>query len=426
MAPFLLYRLGLLLKNTRVNEKIIFRMNYNLKENQSMNIKSIIFTKDQTSTTHILGKELKDYIIDALKHAGIDQAYILDIEKGSNITQVIDFISGTSNIVVINVDTPLITYLTINELIKEHCKVNSDITSSIIKSDKEVTYGKVHIIKTKTLETVLQGFISNKKKDCTYENILDIVADDSYVLKIINITRISDLLKINSKRDLARCTSLMKERINNNHMDNDVTLEDPCNTYIGPDVIIGPNTIIEPNVVLKGNTTIGEGCFIGNGTNVENSKIGNKVFIENSHIHDSFIGEGSHLGPFAYIRPNSKIGRNVRIGDFVEIKNANIGDNTKVSHLTYVGDADVGENVNFGCGSVLVNYDSINKHRSVIEDDAFIGCNTNLVSPVNIGKRAYTAAGSTITNDVPEESLGISRVRQTNKEGWVAYKYPKK
>ena len=133
----------------------------------------------------------------------------------------------------------------------------------------------------------------------------------------------------------------------------------------------------------------------------------------------AILGENVSVGPFAYIRPNSSIGSNVKIGDFVEIKNANIGHNTKVSHLTYIGDADVGSNVNFGCGTVVVNYDGKEKHRTTIEDNAFIGCNTNLISPVKIGENAYTAAGSTINKDVPLNTLAIARSRQENKENWV-------
>lgn len=225
--------------------------------------------------------------------------------------------------------------------------------------------------------------------------------------------------------DVKMVTITDKNKINQKHMENGVILMDPNNTYIEAEVTIGTGTIIEPGCMLKGETNIGESCVIGYNTKIENTQIANNVHIESSVILDSFIEEEAKIGPFAYIRPGSKIGRRVKIGDFVEIKNTTIGEDTKVSHLTYIGDADVGKGVNFGCGSVLVNYDGVKKHRSYIGDHAFIGCNTNLVSPVNIGERAYTAAGSTITADVPKESLGISRVKQVNKEGWVNKKYPK-
>ena len=201
--------------------------------------------------------------------------------------------------------------------------------------------------------------------------------------------------------------------------DNGVIFVDERAVWIDDTVKIGKGTVIEPNVYLKGDTVIGENVVIGFCTEIVNSKIGDNVDIKHSVITDSEIGEGTTVGPFAYVRPNCKVGKKVKIGDFVEIKNSNIDDGTKLAHLTYVGDADVGKNINFGCGTVVVNYDGKNKHRTVIEDNAFIGCNTNLVSPVKVGKNAFTAAGSTITEDVPENSLAIARNRQTVKEEWV-------
>ena len=201
--------------------------------------------------------------------------------------------------------------------------------------------------------------------------------------------------------------------------DNGVIFVDERAVWIDDTVKIGKGTVIEPNVYLKGDTVIGENAVIGFCTEIVNSKIGDNVDIKHSVITDSEIGEGTTVGPFAYVRPNCKVGKKVKIGDFVEIKNSNIDDGTKLAHLTYVGDADVGKNINFGCGTVVVNYDGKNKHRTVIEDNAFIGCNTNLVSPVKVGKNAFTAAGSTITEDVPENSLAIARNRQTVKEEWV-------
>ena len=193
---------------------------------------------------------------------------------------------------------------------------------------------------------------------------------------------------------------------------------DKNSAYIEDSVKIGKGTTVEPNVYLRGETVIGENCTIGFGSDITDAKISDNVNIRHSVIMKSSIGSGTTVGPFAYIRPDCNVGENVRLGDFVEIKNSNIGDGTKLSHLTYVGDADVGKNINFGCGTVVVNYDGKKKHRTIIEDNAFIGCNTNLVSPVKIGRHAYTAAGSTITDDVPEDSLAIARARQVVKEDW--------
>lgn len=197
-----------------------------------------------------------------------------------------------------------------------------------------------------------------------------------------------------------------------------VTFIDKNTAYIDDTVEIGEGSIIEPCVCLKGNTVIGKNVTVGFCSEITNSKIGDNVHITHSVITGSTVGEGTKVGPFAYIRPDCEIGKDVKIGDFVEIKNSNIGEGTKISHLTYVGDADVGKNINFGCGTVVVNFDGKKKHRTKIGDDAFIGCNTNLVAPVEIGKGAFTAAGSTITDDVPEDSLAIARSRQVIKKGW--------
>jgi bifunctional UDP-N-acetylglucosamine pyrophosphorylase/glucosamine-1-phosphate N-acetyltransferase len=159
---------------------------------------------------------------------------------------------------------------------------------------------------------------------------------------------------------------------------------------------------------------------------ISNSKIGDNVEVQSSVILDSKVGGNTTVGPFAYIRPESVIGEKVRIGDFVEIKKSTIGNNTKVSHLTYIGDAEVGESCNFGCGTVVVNYDGKNKHKTKIGNNSFIGCNTNLVSPVEVKDNTYIAAGSTITKEVPEGSLAIARAKQTNIEGWVNKKGLKK
>lgn len=208
----------------------------------------------------------------------------------------------------------------------------------------------------------------------------------------------------------------------NKYKENGVTFVDENTVYIDSTVEIGSGSIIEPSVCLKGNTVIGKNVTVGFCSEITNSRIGDSVNIKHSVIMDSSIDEGTTVGPFAYIRPNCNVGKNVRVGDFVELKNSNIGDGTKISHLTYVGDSDVGQNINFGCGTVTVNYDGKKKYRTVIEDNAFIGCNTNLVAPVKVGKGAYTAAGSTITEDVPENSLAIARERQVVKENWTLKK----
>lgn len=240
------------------------------------------------------------------------------------------------------------------------------------------------------------------------------------------VTDFEETIGVNSRVELAEVERILKLRINKKHMDNGVTIIDPSNTYIGSEVKIGQDTIIYPGNYIEGNTEIGNECILYPNSRISNSIIGHKVVIQSSVILDSKIGEETTVGPFAYIRPESNIGKHARIGDFVEIKKSTIGDNTKVSHLTYIGDAEVGENCNFGCGTVVVNYDGKNKYKTIIGNNAFIGCNTNLVSPVEVKDDAYIAAGSTITKEVPKGSLAIARAKQVNIEGWVERKGQKK
>ena len=194
----------------------------------------------------------------------------------------------------------------------------------------------------------------------------------------------------------------------------------PDQCYIGPRVQVGEGTVVLPGTILRGETVVGRNCEIGPNTMIRDCTVGDNVTVNASQLNESTVDDGVKIGPFAYIRPNCHVGANVKVGDFVELKNSTIGAGTKISHLTYVGDSDVGQRVNFGCGTVTVNYDGGAKHRTVIGDYAFIGCNTNLVAPVKVGDGAYTAAGSTITDDVPGDSLAIARTRQTVKKQWAA------
>ena len=215
--------------------------------------------------------------------------------------------------------------------------------------------------------------------------------------------------------------AIEKERISRNlrYMEEGVVFTDLKMAYIDEGVRIGRGTTIYPCAVIEGDVTIGENCVIGQNTRIKDSVIGDNTMIQSSVILESRVGSDTTVGPFAYLRPNSNVGSGCKVGDFVEIKNSTLGDGAKASHLTYIGDSDVGERVNLGCGVVFVNYDGSRKYRSVVEDGAFIGCNSNLVSPVHIGRNAYVAAGSTITKDVPEGALYVARARGKSLEGWV-------
>lgn len=228
----------------------------------------------------------------------------------------------------------------------------------------------------------------------------------------------------NDRRGLLRLGNIARMRVFERLMDAGVQVLSTDGVLISPDAEIGRDTQIYPNVIIRGHSRVGEGCVLTSGTVITDSVVGDGAVINASQITSSTVGDGARIGPFSQLRPDSHIGKGVKIGDFVEVKNSTVGEKTSIAHLTYIGDSDVGERVNFGCGTVTSNYDGRRKYRTVIGNDAFIGCNTNLIAPVTIGDGAYTAAGSTITDDVPDDALAIARERQTVKPGG-ALKYHK-
>lgn len=203
------------------------------------------------------------------------------------------------------------------------------------------------------------------------------------------------------------------------HQRNGVIILSPERTVIESDVIIGAGTTIYPGNLLQGDTRIDTGCTLYPNNRIQNAAVGQNTTVESSVMLNCSVGANTTVGPYAYLRPDSKVGDHCRIGDFVEVKNSTIDDGTKVSHLTYVGDSDLGKNINLGCGVVFVNYDGKVKNRSKVEDNAFIGCNCNLVAPVHVGENAYLAAGSTVVEDVPKDALFVARSRGVVKEDWV-------
>lgn len=226
------------------------------------------------------------------------------------------------------------------------------------------------------------------------------------------------VLGANTRKALYELNTIARNEIISKHMDNGVSFVALDGIVIGADVQIGCDTTVMPNTVILGNTVIGEGCTIGANCHIEDCTIGNNVRFDNVRAYSSVVEENAKVGPFAQLRPGTVLHRGVKIGNFVEIKNSEIGENTAAGHLTYVGDSDVGRGVNFGCGSITANYDGINKYRTKIGDHAFIGSNTNLIAPVEVGDNAATAAGSTVTKNVPENALFVERGTTRVKENW--------
>jgi bifunctional UDP-N-acetylglucosamine pyrophosphorylase / glucosamine-1-phosphate N-acetyltransferase len=348
-------------------------------------------------------------------------------------------------------DTPLIKAETMESLFQHHLANGAKASVLTAKTDDPTGYGRIIRNSSGHVEKIVEHKDASEAERKITEintgtycfdnqslfNALKNVSNDNvqgeyYLPDVIEILKkqgemvvayqtsdFNETLGINDRVALAEAESTMKKRINEAHMRAGVTIIDSQNTYIDSDVIIGRDTVIYPGTIIKGKTVIGEDCIIGPNSEIEACEIGNGTVIKQSVAHQSSIGSQVNIGPFAHIRPESAISDDVKIGNFVELKKTKFGKGSKASHLSYIGDTEVGEDVNLGCGSITVNYDGKRKHLTKIEDGVFVGCNSNLVAPVTIGKGAYIAAGSTITQDVPGDALSIARARQVNKENYV-------
>lgn len=421
----------------------------------------------------VCGKELVNWVADAAKKAGADKVVAVighkselvrpviadDVETaiqseqlgtGHALMQAQEFISPDSTVAVLNGDTPLICSETIETAVRLHResgnsatvitavlpnadgygRIIRDADGSVLKitEQKDATEEEKKIKEINSGMYVFDGGVllsalsrltpNNAQGEYYLTDTLEILRGDGLKIGAFKIGDNDEIRGINDRVQLAEAEELMQARINRYHMRNGVTLRNPQSIFISADAEIGQDTEIASNVTICGKTKIGKNCVIEQGCKIEESVIADNVTVTSSVILKSEIGEGTSVGPFAYVRPGCVVGKGVKVGDFVEVKNVTIDDGTKISHLTYLGDTDIGKNVNFGCGTVTCNYDGKNKFRSSIGDDVFVGCNTNLVSPVKVGGGAYIAAGSTITEDIPDKNLAIARARQVNKADW--------
>ena len=359
-------------------------------------------------------------------------------------------LEGTT--IVVCGDTPLIRSETMDALIAHHNESGAKATILTAHADDPTGYGRIVRGEVgQVLRNVEQKDATEEEQLLTeintgtycfdnkslFETLKKVTNDNAqgeyYLPDVIGILQaegarvsayvtddFSETLGVNDRVVLSQAERVMRNRLAEVHMRNGVTIISPENTYISADAEIGRDTILQPGTMIEGATVIGEGCTIGPNSQIVNSVIGNETTIHSSVIEESNIGSNTAVGPFAHIRPESNLGDRVKIGNFVEVKKSTLGNGSKSAHLSYIGDAIVGSDVNFGCGTIVVNYDGKKKHTTIVEDNAFIGCNSNLVSPVKVGKGAYVAAGSTITKDVPGDSLAIGRARQENKDGYVS------
>jgi bifunctional UDP-N-acetylglucosamine pyrophosphorylase/glucosamine-1-phosphate N-acetyltransferase len=262
---------------------------------------------------------------------------------------------------------------------------------------------------------------SNAQGEYYLPDLVRIFRSQGEIVETVALPDAGEILGVNSRKELADVSAVLRDRKNAELMAAGVTLVDPVTTWIEPDVTIGMDTIVHPGVYLEGNTTVGTGCEIHSGVRIVDSAIGDRVVINNfCVIRQSRVESGAQIGPFAQLRPESVVGESAHVGNFVELKKTTLGKGSKANHLAYLGDATIGEKVNIGAGTITCNYDGVNKNPTIIEDGAFIGSDSQLIAPVRIGKDAYVAAGSSITDDVPADSLAIARGKQVNKPGWIA------
>jgi bifunctional UDP-N-acetylglucosamine pyrophosphorylase/glucosamine-1-phosphate N-acetyltransferase len=363
-----------------------------------------------------------------------------------------EFITN-EDVLILYGDTPLITVETLKNLINKHKETNANATILTAILDNPTGYGRIikdsqgkvlSIVEEleateeqKKIKEINAGFViykgdklleglskinANNNKGEYYLTDVPIYIDnvETYVLNDF-----SEVLGINNRVQLAEAEKIMRKRTLNKLMLNGVTIIDPDNTYISPDVEIGQDTIIHPMTFIFGNTIIGEECEIGPMTRINNCKIGNFVKIIRSECEEAVIDNNVSVGPYSRLRTGTHLKENVKIGNFVETKKTVVNKNSKAQHLTYLGDATIGENVNIGAGTITCNYDGKNKHKTIIGDRVFVGSNTALVAPVNIDDDALIGAGSTITEDIPKGSLALGRAKQVTKENWVYKKREK-
>ncbi|GAB5047327.1 bifunctional UDP-N-acetylglucosamine diphosphorylase/glucosamine-1-phosphate N-acetyltransferase GlmU [Thermodesulfovibrio sp. TK110] len=426
----------------------------------------------------ILDKPIIDYVIDCAQSLNPFSIFVV---VNPSLNKVIEHLSmrnvkiifqnepkGTANavevalpyiksekILILNGDTPLIKKDTLFKFLRLFDEKAQDLAILSFFPDRQHSYGRIlrnskgeiekiveitdysgsesgeansgiYMAKKEVLELVKEIKENPRKGEFYLTDLVEIAITKGYKVDAYAMAEEDELIGINNREELSLAMKYLRDRVVKELMSQGVTFYEPDSVWISPSVKIGQDTIVYPNVFLEGNTVIGNNCIIYQGVRIRDSVIEEMVQVKDcTVIEGSYIKSGSKIGPFAHIRPESFIGKECRIGNFVEVKKSVIGDGTKAAHLSYLGDAEIGKNVNIGAGTITCNYDGKKKHKTTIEDEVFIGSDTQLVAPVKVAKGAYIAAGSTITKDVPEDSLAISRTPQKHIKGWAKKKREK-
>ena len=358
---------------------------------------------------------------------------------------------ATGTVVLLSGDVPLLRPETLAELVQTHRARGAAATVVTARVERPDGYGRIvredgriaSIVEHKDATPAERGIdeinsgiyafdlaplfgalkqigSANAQREYYLPDLVKIYRARGLPVETVTVNDAREILGVNSRRELADMASIMNRQRNDALMESGVTMVDPATVYVGPDVTVGPDTILHPGVHLEGRTRIGSGCEIHACVRIVDSTLDDGVVVNNfCLILESTVARGARVGPFAHLRPQSAVGEEAHIGNFVELKKTTMGARSKASHLAYLGDATIGERVNVGAGTITCNYDGITKSATVIEDGAFIGSDSQLIAPVRVGKGAYVAAGSSITDDVPAGALAITRGRQIVKEGWA-------
>lgn len=402
-------------------------------------IKHVIYTLDDLSTkvVNVVGHQ-KDEVKSELEDLqNLDIDYVVQQKQlgtGHAVKQAAEYIDNHSGpVLILYGDTPLLRKETVSKFVEEHQKNKSDLSvmtaifsdpkgyGRILKNDaekltaiveekdadedikkiKEVNSG-VYCVDSSLLSLFLKNMDNNNAQDEYYlTDLIEFAVENGKDINTFTVSDSEEILGINTRRQLADAEKVLRKRIMNKHFDNGVTIIDPGNTYIDAEVKIDRDTIIYPFCFLEGKTTIGKNTVINPHCRLQNAEIASNVnILSNSIIRDSSIGENTNVGPFAYLRPGSKVADNCKIGDFVELKKTEVKSGAKVPHLCYAGDAEIGERTNIGAGTIFANYDGEKKHKTKVGKDVFIGSDSILIAPLKIGDNAKTAAGSVVTKDI--------------------------
>jgi bifunctional UDP-N-acetylglucosamine pyrophosphorylase/glucosamine-1-phosphate N-acetyltransferase len=436
-------------------------------------MKSLDSTKSKVAFD-LLGVPLVGHVIHALKPLKLDRTITIVGHGGETTSKVVEGQSeivwqreqkGTGHAVlqvapllegkqgttlIVSGDTPLITTKSLDQLVQTHIQGKFDLTilTSVVnqpfgygrmirnskgqviaiveeinaneeeKKIKEINTG-FYVFNNPLLFQFLRDLKPNPKNgELNITSLIKMFMDKGLKVGTSTVDAFEETLGINDRAQLAEARKIMQHRINHQHMVNGVTIENPDNTFISPQVIIGQDTIIQSGVYLIGQVTIGTGNFIGANSVIENTTIGQGNHIESSKMIDSVVGNQNLIGPYAHLRAHVVLHDQARVGNFVEIKAATLQKGVKVAHLSYLGDCEIGEDTNIGCGTIIANYDGKNKHKTIIGKNVFVGSGSTLVSPVVIADETLIAAGSTIVNDIKKGEMGIARSRQINKENY--------